>query len=430
MNLNTIKANAPRLLSGQLPAMIALGVKIAGAVASFGATFLIAAEFGATIVGVYALFTQTLLAFSMFAVFGNDHVIVRGVAGNLANGRELSARRVAARCAVSTFSVAVCFSIACVLLGQMGVTFGIDSELFSPLAIGLVANAALVLGAALLRGTHRVVLSQALTGFVAAAMLVFALCLPYLDLGDPRFALPVAYTIAAVIAGVLACAVALRIGSSWTRDQEAGGDPNTHGQFKLGAISTLNFAVGWIVLVFVGLLFGEAEAGVFRVCMQFNTLLLMVIFTYHSTLSPEYAKRYSLGDYKGMKSLLRQSQLVLAILCGLPALLIFIFAKEVLAIMGDEFIQGETTLRLLIFAALIVALTGSAGALLNMSGREVAVLRVTVLGAVTHLICLFAGAVWLGLEAAAASYVVAFAIKYVTTYVIADRWLARRIATQ
>lgn len=164
--------------------------------------------------------------------------------------------------------------------------------------------------------------------------------------------------------------------------------------------------------------------------MQFNTLLLMVIFTYHSTLSPEYAKRYSLGDYKGMKSLLRQSQLVLAILCGLPALLIFIFAKEVLAIMGDEFIQGETTLRLLIFAALIVALTGSAGALLNMSGREVAVLRVTVLGAVTHLICLFAGAVWLGLEAAAASYVVAFAIKYVTTYVIADRWLARRIATQ
>ena len=426
-----LRAGRDRIVNldrGQIPALAAILVKVVGAFASFGVTFLIAAEFGAKVVGTYALFTQTLLAFSMFAVFGNDHVIVRGVAANLAKGRLGSAKRAAIRCLRSTLLVAAGIAIGCLALGYFGVSFGFAASLFVPLAIGLCANAILVLSTGFLRGVHRVILGQVLTGFIAVLMLVFVLALPNVELGAPEKVLPIAYSVAAVLAAGLGTVVALRIAWPWPNQVEDEDDPVAHNQFKLGAISTLNFAVGWIVLLTVGLFFGEEEAGVFRVCMQFNTLLMMVIYTYQGTLAPTYAKHYALKDFAGMRRLLLQSQIVLSLICGLPALIALIFAPQILGIMGEEFTEGAFTLRVLILAALSVAISGSGGALLNMSGREGLILNVTLAGGIIQIALVVIGAGFVGLEAAAVSYFIAFAIRSAAAYWLAQRYLSQQWA--
>lgn len=426
---NAIVAQSSSIFSGQTSALVALVVKILGAVASFGVTFLIAAEFGAEVIGVYALFTQTIVALSMFAVFGNDQVIVRGVAGSLATGHEAAAKRIVLRATQTTMMIAGPFALLSLAIPPLGLSLGFPDDLSLALALGMLANAGLVLGAALLRGTHRVVVSQFFGNLVALIMCVSSIMLPLVEIDDPATVLSLAYTFVVVLTAGLCLLLALRIVLSWTNKGPDDAEVVNGGQFQLGAISTLNFAVGWAILVSVGLLFGQEEAGVFRVCLQFNTLLLMIIFTYNGTISPAYAKLYALGDYHGMRRLLIQSQIVLTVLCALPAVIILIFAGDILSLMGEEFRSGATTLRLLILAAICVAIAGSGGSLLNMAGQERIMLQITVVGAIAQIALVAVGAATLGMEAAAWSYLLSFALRFWAAYFVAQRYISQQIAT-
>ena len=408
--------------------LAAMIVKVVGAVTSFGATFVIASRYGAETVGLYAIFTQTMTTFSMFAVFGNELHIVRAVAGNMALNHESRARELVVRGATSVAWLALLFAAGFVVTAILGFDLFLDPTLLSLVAIGLLANAALVYCAAVIRGLHRVVASQLIQTMGSFAMLALAVGLWFIPVSAPVLILSLAYTAATIISALVAFALVLKPALRWKNSTASYAPEVVESQFQFGLISSINFANVWVLLTAMGFLVGKAEAGVFRVCFQFLSLILMLIQTYHSTLSPQFAKLTAIGDFRGAGRLLRRSQILQTIICGVPALVVAVFAERILAIMGPEFVQGAATLRIMAIGTGVTAMFGAGGPLLTMSRRETTVLWLSIasFASVTTIVAIFAPT--LGLLAAAIALTVSSSIRLVGSWWVARRWLAAKLA--
>ncbi len=72
---------------------LALVVRLAGMVVTYGFNFLIARMFGASAVGAFALATTVVMILGMLSRIGFDRAIVRFVASNVSVGKQTTANR-------------------------------------------------------------------------------------------------------------------------------------------------------------------------------------------------------------------------------------------------------------------------------------------------------------------------------------------------
>lgn len=425
-----LQGRLKRLAKAQASYIFTILIKITAAVASFGVTFLIAGRFGAETVGIYALFTQTLVTFSMFVVFGNEHHVVRAVATNMALGQPERARVLVRRGARSVIGVGLLFAAGFASAGMFPVDAVLPRDLMWLAAIGVLGNAVIIYGAGVIRGVHRTMTSQLLLSCVPAVMLLLAAAAYLVPMPEPAQALPAAFTAATLLTAGVTGALVWRLVSRWPRMAEPFVREPGDGQVMFGLISSLNYASIWTLLVLVGWLFDTAQVGVFRVCVQFSTLIMMVIQTYHGVISPQFARLNALGDYAAIRRMLIQSQIVQGALCGAPVLVVLVFAEQLLGIMGEEFVVGAGVLRMLALSALIASLCGAGGPLLIMSGKERTSLALALAGFVAAVLFLLVSAEWIGLEAAGFAVVVSNFIRFVGSWFYAERWLNKRMAAQ
>jgi O-antigen/teichoic acid export membrane protein len=99
-------------------------------------------------------------------------------------------------------------------------------------------------------------------------------------------------------------------------------------------------------------------------------LLGFLLNAAETSLSPQIAALHSQKRLKELLNATKKITLLMVVLGGVPALVLFIFAGQVLSFLGPEFPRGATALRILLIGQMFNLGTGPVGGFMVMTGLE------------------------------------------------------------
>ncbi len=373
-----------------LDLLIGLGLKGTGAVASFGLNLLISRAMGAEGVGVYqiALATATLLAVA--SNIGLDTVVLRSVAvawrkGDLGMARTaiLRALRVVAMlgAGIGLAMALLAWPMTHLLMGQ--------PELLVPVMIMAIAVPSIAMVrtiSASIRATGNVLLSQSLDGISYTGLTLLTLGGLWLWRGDlPALAPEVVYAGSCVLVMLFGLTRIRKLTRGWPDGEQS---VSLKSGLRIMVIYLAAFFCDWIAVVTLGTWHGPAEAGVYRVAVQFGLLFTLVRNSFDQMVGSHIAARYADRQYREMLGIARKTGLIGGALC-LPLLIaIIIFPEWLLGLFGPSFVRGAPALIILGIGQFIAVTVGPIGTVLDMAHREHIAMRIEI-GVTVVTIALF-----------------------------------------
>ena len=367
--LRGLRANGGGL---RVELIIGLGLKILGATASFGLTWLLARLYGATTVGSFQVALATVTLISVLAGLALDNVLVRSLSRALREQAFAVARASYDKALVSSVLTTAVAAVVLFVAARPFARYVLDSAGVAPFlrffAISVVVNAVLRIVAALLRSTGRIVAAQSIDGVSYTTLSVIGLGLSWLiGLRQPT-AVPAIYVGAQLLVAVTGLIVCRRIVRRWPRGGIAAISITS------GGFMAASYAVAFLVdlnsMVLITRHFAVAQAGVFRVAGQI-AMLFMIVNTAFATISgPWLARAAAADDRAAMWRVIRTSSATGLALCVPIYVVVMIWPHVLLGLFGPEFVAGSTALRLLTTAQLINVGLGPIGAAVMMSHRE------------------------------------------------------------
>ena len=145
------------------------------------------------------------------------------------------------------------------------------------------------------------------------------------------------------------------------------------------------FIMAWTDKLMLGGFMSAADVGIYDVAFKLSLFVNIALTSISSITSPKFAEMYSLGDMKRLRKVVHQATKI-TFWSTVPIVLGFIVLSPfLLNVFGDEFKNGFYVLCILSSARLISALTGPAGNLLQMTGREVIFMKILFIGAIINI---------------------------------------------
>jgi O-antigen/teichoic acid export membrane protein len=138
----------------------------------------------------------------------------------------------------------------------------------------------------------------------------------------------------------------------------------------------------WLVSGFVA----DSQAGLYGAAMQLTVSISFFLGVTNQVTPATMAALYVSGEVEELEAILRKTA-SWGLLLSTPALfLLFFFGKPILSILyGDQYSAAYVVLILLALGQYINAAAGSAGMLMQMSGRHLALLKIAVFWVIANL---------------------------------------------
>lgn len=383
--------------------LIGLTLKGFGAAASFGLNLLISRALGAEGVGTYQIALSTAALLAVASCMGLDTVVLRSVAIARRTG-DLGAAKVAIGKAVSVVAgLGLAFGLAMAALSYPLTHWAMGRpSLFLPMLImaAAVPTVALVRTiSASIRATGSVLLSQSLDGISYTGLTVAILALLWLATGSvPGLAPEVVYASASTVVAAFALFKIRAMTRTWPQGTQT---VSLKSGLRIAVIYLAAYLCDWIAVVTLGAWHGPAEAGIYRVAVQFGLLFTLVRNSFDQMVGSHIAARYADKDYKGMLRIAQKTGLAGGLLC-LPLLIaILVFPQFLLGLFGPDFVRGASALMILAIGQFIAVTVGPIGTVLDMSHREHIAMRIEIAVSVLTIALFFALVPWLDLLGAA-----------------------------
>ena len=364
---------SPQRLGGQT--ILALGLKICNAVASFGLSWMIAREFGAAGTGKFGIAVTSMTIISYFVLCGMDTNVVRTVAGDLKEGKRGEARGVVH---VAVISVIAMFALTGAVLWiareplartAFG-TIGIGPELYIllfavlPLTLQRIAASAL-------RASGRIFASQFIDGPLGTTLAALAFLALIAAGGAMTLAAPaMLYLAGLVIAGSFGWLIFHRTARAWPSAIRPALLPLAIAGLPVLASNLSNVFTEWYTTVSLGGSWPAATVGQYRAAWQFVAIAGLVQAAMESILGQRIAGAARIGDPAAIASTARKA-FVLLLLLTTPIFLVMLAIPEwLLGLFGPEFVAGAPALRILVIGQFFRTLGIPLGSILVMTGNQ------------------------------------------------------------
>ena len=143
-----------------------------------------------------------------------------------------------------------------------------------------------------------------------------------------------------------------------------------------------------VSVLLAGSLLGPAAAGLFRLAREFSTVLTQPAMMLREVLFPDLTRSFHAEDGH-----IRSVPFKTALIAGCVGLLFvavsFFFGKELLGLVGEEYVAASTLLTLLLVAASFELASASLRAAAYAMGKAGTVLRIHIAGIIAYIILFF-----------------------------------------
>lgn len=381
-------------LGGQ--AVIAFTLKAWGAVASFALNWLIARHFGPAGSGEFgiALTTLTITAYCVLA--GLDIIVVRGVAGDLAEHKTAEARgivhAVSRYVAIAGPIVALSLFLARTWLARdvlhqpgMATMIGIIIWAVVPITLQRIASSAL-------RASGQILLSQTIDGPAGTTFAAIIFGIAILGGFADTILLPAWVYLAGVVLGCSAgWAGFARISRNWSAAIPVAIAPLVLAGLPILLSNLSQLFTEWYTTVSLGAHWPVTVVGQYRAAWQFVMLAGLVQLAMEVIIGPRIAAAARVGDTASIARVARRMVGLVLVLAAPLFILIFAAPQFLLGIFGPRFVPGALALQILGIGQLVRLASGPLGVILVMTGNQ----RWVLVYAASAVILCVGFAIWL-----------------------------------
>lgn len=408
-------------LGGQ--SVIAFGLKIWGAVASFVLSWLVARHFGASGTGQFGIAVTTVTITQYVILFGFDTILVRAVAGDLHEGKQAAARGVIVGI-VRTVAIVGPTVASLMFVGRevfadrildqpgLATVLGIMIWAVVPLTLQRIASAAL-------RASRRVVLSQLIDGPVGTTLSAIALGLAIVSGRANDISVPGLIYTAGIAAGCIVGWLGVRnVVRSWPVAVVPAILPLAIAGLPILASNLSNVFTEWYTTVSLGAHWPVAVVGQYRAAWQFVALAGLVQVAMDSILAPRIAAAARADDTAAIGKVARRAIALVLTLAAPMFLVIFAAPEFLLGIFGPQFIGGALALQILGIGQLVRLALGPLGLILVMTGHQRWLMAYAIIATILCvLLCLFLIPRY-GIEGAALATSITIATRYIGAAIV------------
>ncbi|MBC8408520.1 MAG: polysaccharide biosynthesis C-terminal domain-containing protein [Rhodobacteraceae bacterium] len=165
------------------------------------------------------------------------------------------------------------------------------------------------------------------------------------------------------------------------------------------------------------------DLGIYYMALTFIPFIPIVLTSINSIFAPVISQVWSEGKMDELQGLY-QFFTKWGLLLSMPIVyMIAFFRKDLLLLFGEEFVAGEQVLLLLAIAHFINLSFGSVGMLLQMTGKHVQMLRVTIIKTIITVLLMFFMIPAYGLWGAAIAVSIGIVLSNVLAYLVVYRTL-------
>jgi O-antigen/teichoic acid export membrane protein len=200
---------------------------------------------------------------------------------------------------------------------------------------------------------------------------------------------------AAMVSHVVATIVVALVAFSWLRYGTSALTPEVRSRYSVGPLLAFSLplllanlaglVLQWADTLIVGTYLSARDVGIYGMATRLATLSGMFLAALGSVFAPQIYALYASKNLSEVARLYRQSTRWIIAL-GLPVFLFTVLnAQHLLALFGQEFVEGRWALIVLALASLVVGGTGAAGDIVFMVGRSRAALWTSLLVTVVAL---------------------------------------------
>ncbi len=364
---------AAHRLGGQ--SVLAFGLKSWGAVASFAFNWLIARRFGPAGSGAFGIALSTLTITSYFVLAGLDTIVVRTVAGDLAEHKTAAAHGVivtvrrtlliaAPGVALLLFAVRAPLADHVLHAPSMVPILGVMLWAMIPLTLQKVASAAL-------RASGGMLLSQLIDGPVGTTFAAIAFALAIAAGAATSVALPAGLYLLGLSGGAAVGWWSFRrVSHGWPAPVPTALLPLVIAGLPLLASNLSQLFTEWYTTVSLASRWPLAIVGQYRAAWQFVMLAGMVQLTMELMIGPRIAAAARIGDTPGIARVARRMIALVLFLAAPLFLAIFLAPKFLLGVFGARFVPGALALQVLGVGQLVRLASGPLGTIQIMTGHQ------------------------------------------------------------
>jgi len=139
----------------------------------------------------------------------------------------------------------------------------------------------------------------------------------------------------------------------------------------------------------LGIMRSEAEVGIYSIAFKLAMMTMLIFTAVNSMAAPKFSQLYHSGKMEELKQVAQKST-KLIFWINLPIFIIYILLGEfLLKLFGSEFTMGYYPLIILAMGQLILAMVGSVGHFLNMTGHQNVFKNIIIIGGVLNIILNF-----------------------------------------
>ena len=381
-------------LGGQ--SVLAFGLKSWGAVASFALNWLIARRFGPAGSGQFGIALSTLTITSYFVLAGLDTIVVRAVAGDLAEHKTAAAHGVVATVrrtlliaapavALGLFMVREPLAVHLLHAPSLTPILGVMLWAMIPLTLQKVASAAL-------RAAGGMLLSQLIDGPVGTTFAAAAFAVAVYAGMATSVVVPAGLYLVGLAGGAAAGWWSFRrVSRGWPAPVPTALLPLVVAGLPLLVSNLSQLFTEWYTTVSLGSHWPLAIVGQYRAAWQFVMLAGMVQLTMELVIGPRIAAAARIGDTAGIARVARRMIALVLVLATPLFLVIFIAPQFLLGIFGPRFVPGALALQILGLGQLVRLASGPLGTIQIMTGHQ----RWILAQAITGIVLCVAFAAWL-----------------------------------
>ena len=350
---------------------IAFGMKIAGALLGYVFTLLIARNFGAVAMGVFALSLTVLNVFSILGRLGLDTALLRFIAEYLARDRKDLAREVYKKSLRVIVPFSLCLTGLLFLLAPYIAKYVFHKEYlslyFRIMSLAIMPAVLTLINSQTFRAIKKIV---AFSFFQNVSISLFAslFLISMLVFGHANTVPVIAYVLA-VATGALLSHILLKKHADLKTvpaSNEIRFKTVLDVSLPMLFTSSVSFLLHWVDTLMLGMFRGEAEVGVFNIAVKIAMFTGVTLIAINSIAAPKFAEFYGKNDIEGLGRIARQSTKLIFWTSFPIFCVVLLFPSLILGIFGEEFKSGVAALYLLAAGQFVSAISGSVAIILNM----------------------------------------------------------------
>jgi len=454
-----VRENAKRALpklAGQTreiacQSMIALVVRLVGALSMFGVTLAAARELSQDQAGLFFLGISVITIAATVARLGLDDTVLRFVGAAYGGQRPMAVRSTLLK--GQALAVVAALPVALLLRYQNDALairifskpeFGPVLGAMAPAVVFLSANNLL---AQALRGIRRIGASAFVMVVALNAGLILWLVAVGSSYGEPMTSRQAAtgYTVSVFVS---LCTAALLWGRAWLRgwssaelssiavvegtggiaarvraDRPVTWRAMSKSCLPLWSVAIVGQIVMWSSQLGIGAWLPAEDLATFVVAQRTGALVGFAVVAFNYAVAPRFASYFEQGDLVRLeRSALATVRYALPV--AIPVLLLcLLFPGSILSVFGEDFVSGAQLLRVLVLAQAFSVWTGPVGPLLAMSGHERDLRKAALVGGAVALVGAIVLIPTVGLLGAGLSFAAAMVAQDFTS----ATWVRRRL---